>query len=44
MMAEDVAEGDYVVFHGMGSYSVATNTRFNGFGDLTIATVLSLNV
>lgn len=39
----DMAEGDYVLFAGMGAYSTATNTRFNGFGDLTIATVMSLN-
>ncbi len=44
MLAEDIAEGDYLVIHGMGAYSVATNTRFNGFGELTIATVLSLKV
>ena len=37
-------EGDYLVFQGMGAYSMATNTRFNGFGDLTVATVLSLKV
>jgi len=41
---ENVSEGDYLVIHGMGAYSVATNTRFNGFGELTIATVLSLKV
>jgi ornithine decarboxylase len=44
MLAEDIAEGDYLVIHGMGAYSLATNTRFNGFGELTIATVLSLKV
>ena len=44
MLADDIAEGDYLVIHGMGAYSVATNTRFNGFGDLGIATVLSLKV
>jgi ornithine decarboxylase len=38
----DVAEGDYVVVNGMGAYSTVTNTRFNGFGELTFATVLSL--
>lgn len=43
-MASDVAEGDFVVFQGMGAYSAATNTRFNGFGALTIATVLSLKL
>jgi ornithine decarboxylase len=41
MLAGDIAEGDYVVFHGMGAYSTVTNTRFNGFGDLVMATVLS---
>ncbi|THD84402.1 type III PLP-dependent enzyme [Aliigemmobacter aestuarii] len=44
MLAEDIAEGDFVVFHGMGAYSLATNTRFNGFGELTVATVLSLSL
>lgn len=38
----DVAEGDYVVFHGAGAYSTITNTRFNGFGQMTTATVMSL--
>ncbi|MFN6979953.1 MAG: type III PLP-dependent enzyme, partial [Gemmobacter sp.] len=41
-MPGDVAEGDYVLFHGLGAYSTATNTRFNGFGELAIETVLSL--
>ncbi|MBD3764956.1 MAG: type III PLP-dependent enzyme [Rhodobacterales bacterium] len=44
MLAADIAEGDYVVIASMGAYSVATNTRFNGFGDLGVATVLSLKV
>ncbi|MDA3887655.1 MAG: hypothetical protein PF443_02385, partial [Allgaiera sp.] len=39
----DLAEEDYVVFHGMGAYSAATNTRFNGFGDLGLVTTLSLH-
>jgi ornithine decarboxylase len=39
----DAQEGDYLVLHGMGAYSMATNTRFNGFGELTVATVLSLH-
>lgn len=38
----DMAEGDYLLFHGMGAYSSATNTRFNGFGDLQLATVMRL--
>jgi ornithine decarboxylase len=41
MLAGDIAEEDYLIFHGFGAYSVATNTRFNGFGDLQLATVLS---
>ncbi|MCT2540534.1 type III PLP-dependent enzyme [Sedimentimonas flavescens] len=38
----DLAEGDYLVFKGMGAYSTATNTRFNGFGQCEIETALSL--
>jgi len=40
----DLAEGDYVIFHGLGAYSTVTNTRFNGFGELSLATVLSLKL
>jgi ornithine decarboxylase len=39
----DMAEGDYVVFHGLGAYSTVTNTRFNGFGEMTIATAMALH-
>ncbi len=38
----DIAEGDYVIFHGMGAYSTVTNTRFNGFGEMEIATAMAL--
>ena len=38
----DLVEEDFVLFHGLGAYSVATNTRFNGFGALAIETVLNL--
>jgi ornithine decarboxylase len=38
----DMEEGDFLMFHGMGAYAAVTNTRFNGFGDLTTATTLSL--
>ncbi len=31
-LPEDVAEGDYVLFEGMGAYSRALATRFNGYG------------
>ena len=40
----DIAEGDWLIVHGMGSYSVVTNSRFNGFGDLHLATVLSQKI
>jgi len=40
----DIAEGDFVIFHGMGAYSTVTNSRFNGFGDLSLVTVLSQKV
>ncbi|OOY13270.1 ornithine decarboxylase [Thioclava marina] len=38
----DLQEGDFLVFRGMGAYSSATNTRFNGFGQLEVVTALSL--
>ncbi len=40
----DIAEGDYLVIQGMGAYSTVTNSRFNGFGDLGLCTVLSLKI
>jgi len=40
----DIAEGDHVLFHGMGAYTTVTNTRFNGFGGLLMANVLELTV
>lgn len=42
MLPADLAEGDFVVFQGMGAYSTATNTRFNGFGALELVTALAL--
>jgi ornithine decarboxylase len=33
-----------VIFHGMGAYSTVTNSRFNGFGELGMVTVLSLKL
>ena len=41
-LSSDVREGDYVIFQGAGAYSTVTNTRFNGFGQMTGATVLAL--
>ncbi|MDO5613777.1 MAG: type III PLP-dependent enzyme [Paracoccus sp. (in: a-proteobacteria)] len=42
-LPNDIAEGDYVIFHGAGAYSTVTNTRFNGFGLMTHATVMALD-
>lgn len=42
-LPDDIAEGDFVIFHGAGAYSTVTNTRFNGFGAMTQATVMSLS-
>lgn len=38
----DLAEGDYVIFHGLGAYSASLATRFNGYGDLSVETVAEL--
>lgn len=40
----DIAEGDFVIWHGMGAYSTVTNSRFNGFGELGMVTVLNLSL
>ncbi|MDD8021673.1 MAG: type III PLP-dependent enzyme [Paracoccaceae bacterium] len=39
----DLAEGDFVVFQGMGAYSAGLNTRFNGFGAVDTVTALALH-
>ena len=39
----DMEEGDFLVFHGMGAYSTVTNTRFNGFGEMSIVTAMALH-
>lgn len=31
-LPEDIREGDYVLFDGMGAYSRSLSTRFNGYG------------
>ncbi|WP_226779290.1 type III PLP-dependent enzyme [Oceaniglobus trochenteri] len=38
----DMDEGDFILFHGLGAYSTATVTRFNGFGNFQIVTVMAL--
>lgn len=44
LLPADIEEDDYLVFSGMGAYSTVTNTRFNGFGELGLVTVLSLTL
>lgn len=39
LLPHDFAEGDWILFHGMGAYSRATVTRFNGYGSERIVTV-----
>lgn len=39
-LPRDLAEGDYVLFHGMGAYSMATATEFNGYGPKEVVTVM----
>lgn len=39
----DLCEGDYVVFDGMGAYSLILSTGFNGYGLKDVVTVLSLS-
>lgn len=43
LLASNVAEDDYLIFDGMGAYSTATNTRFNGYGAHRVVTLRSLN-
>lgn len=39
----DVAEGDYVLFAGMGAYTRSLTTRFNGYGLGDVVTVARLS-
>lgn len=41
-LPSDMDEGDFVLFQGMGAYSLATNTHFNGFGEMTVSTAMTL--
>ncbi|PCH70160.1 MAG: hypothetical protein COC12_08665 [Rhodobacteraceae bacterium] len=38
-LPEDTQSGDYVLFDGLGAYSVAMSTQFNGYGLSEIVTV-----
>lgn len=38
-LPEDISEGDYVLFAGMGAYSKSLTTQFNGYGLGTSVTV-----
>ena len=39
----DTQVGDYVLFDGMGAYSAAMSTRFNGYGLDTVISVHCTN-
>ncbi|UWQ34263.1 type III PLP-dependent enzyme [Leisingera sp. M527] len=39
----DAATGDYVLFPGLGAYSSAMSTQFNGYGLSDVATVIELS-
>ena len=41
-LPEGLDEGDYVLFDGMGAYSIAMGTRFNGYGKADLVTVQRL--
>lgn len=41
-LPEALDEGDYVLFDGMGAYSIAMGTRFNGYGKADLVTVQQL--
>ena len=41
-LPDDAAEGDYLLFAGMGAYSVTLSTRFNGYGLSAPVTVARL--
>ena len=42
-LPETLADGDFLIFHGMGAYSAATATRFNGYGAIEVITVGALH-
>ena len=41
-LPEDCAVGDYLLFEGLGAYSLAMSTRFNGYGLSDLVTVQAL--
>lgn len=41
-LPENVTEGDYVIFRGLGAYSASLSTRFNGYGLTDPVTVAAL--
>lgn len=43
MLPEDMQPDDYLLWDGMGAYSIAMTTGFNGYGVNDVVTVLSLS-
>jgi ornithine decarboxylase len=42
-LPQDCQTGDYVLFAGLGAYSSAMSTQFNGYGLSDVATVIELS-
>lgn len=36
LLPKNICEGDRLRFHGTGAYSIATSTRFNGYGAISV--------
>lgn len=43
VLPDDLEVGDYVLFGGMGAYSVAMSTSFNGYGLRDVVTVIGMS-
>ena len=41
-LPDDLDEGDFILFFGMGAYVLGLNTAFNGYGNIAQISVLSL--
>jgi ornithine decarboxylase len=42
MLPDDLAEGEYIEFGGVGAYGTATSTRFNGYGEAEVVDVVNV--
>jgi ornithine decarboxylase len=42
-LPDDVGEGDWILFHHLGAYGAAMQTKFNGFFSDTIVSIEAPN-